>query len=267
MGLPIQHIVGFDGQTYDLPTGGGGLRRLTFTWDGTAGTLKDYDTGETVTLNKDELFLFMGRSWGSNLPDINSIAVVGSQWYGTTISFSAKCANVPERISGTPNSWYLFLPVGKSCLAYYSHSDSEISILEDQYLICEMSSAQLSDFANFGIKYKDSGATWTDFTPTTGYYTRSKVFLQRSASISGVTDLCIGAAVGGSSLDSSLVITGAYVMSRDILYGGITKVYKTIGDGEDSQGCPAYKLCMTSGNEPPYIHGIIIEDACSIIMN
>ena len=267
MGLPIQHIVGFDGQTYDLPTGGGGLRRLTFTWDGTAGTLKDYDTGETVTLNKDELFLFMGRSWGASLPDINSTSVVGSQYYGSSIAFNAKCANVPERISGAPSAWYLFLPVGKSCLAYYSHSDAEITILEDQYLICEMSSAQKADFANFGIKYKDYNNTWTDFTPNEGYYTRSKIFLQKNASISNVTDLCIGAAVGGASIDSSLVITGAYVMQRNILYGGIMKVYNTIGDGEDSQGCPAYKLCMTSGNEPPYIHGIIIEDACSIIMN
>lgn len=267
MGYPIQHIVGFDGQTYDLPTGGGGLRRLTFTWDGTAGTLKDYDTGETVTLNKDELFLFMGRSWGVSLPDINSTAVVGSPYYGSSIAFKAACANVHERIDGAPAAWYLFLPVGKSCLAYYSHSDAEIAILEDQYLICEMSSTQKSNFASYGIQYKDYNNTWTDFTPNDGYYTRSKIFLQKNSAISGVTDLCIGGTVGGQSLDSSFVITGAYAMQNGLLYNGVTKVYKTIGDGEDSQGCPAYKLCLTTGNEPPYIHGIIIEDACSIIMN
>lgn len=267
MGYPIKHIVGFDGETYDLPEGGGGLRRLTFTWDGTAGTLKDYDTGESVTLTDNELFLFMGKSWGTSLPAINSTAVVGSQWYGTHIDFKAKCANVPERISGTPDAWYLFLPVGKSCLAYYSKTDAEITILEDQYLICEMSSAQRSDFANYGIKYKDAGGTWTDFTPNYGYYTRSKIFLQKSSPVMGMTDLCIGAAVGGQSLDSSLVITGAFTLQNPILQGGITKVYKTIGDGEDSQGCPAYKLCVTSGNEPPYVHGLIIEDACSVIMN
>lgn len=267
MGYPIKHIVGFDGETYDLPEGGGGLRRLTFTWDGTAGSLKDYDSGESVTLTDDELFLFMGKSWGTSLPAINSTTCVGSPYYGTHIDFVAKCANVPERISGTPQGWYLFLPVGKSCLAYYSKTDTEITILEDQYLICEMSSAQLSDFASYGIKYKASG-TWTDFTPAYGYYNRSKIFLQRSSAIMNVNDLCIGASTGGQSLDSSLVITGAFVAQNSILQGGITKVYKTIGDGVDStEDCPCYKLCMTSGNEPPYISGLIIEDAGSVIMN
>lgn len=264
MGYPIQHIVGFDGQTYDLPTGGG-LRRLTFSWSGSAGTLTDYDTGETVTLDKNELFLFMGRNWGSSRPAIRDNTAVGSG--ASRITFSAKCACVPERISGSPEHWWLYLPVGKCCLAYYDATYKEIAILEDQYVVCEMSSQQISDFANYGIQYKDAGNTWIDFSPAYGYYNRSKIFLEVSSSLSGVTDLCIGAAVGGQSLDSSLVITGAYYSSRAVIDGGISKVYSTVGDGEDSQGCPAYKLNVTSGNTPININGIIIEDYGSVILN
>lgn len=269
MGYPIQHIVGFDGNTYDLPTGGsGGLRMLKFSWDGTAGTLTDAWTGEAATLTDDELFLLVGRNYGTNEPPINGHTHVGSQWLpGGIQRFVAACQCAPARITGNPADWWLALPEGKTCLAYYNASPADINILEDQYMICQMSTTQKNNFADYGIKYKDSSNVWTDFSIDDGYYTRSKIFLQKNNFISSMTDLCIGATVGGQSLDSSLAITGAYVMNRSIVLGGITKVYKTIGDGEDSQGCPAYKLCMTSGNEPPYVHGIIIEDACSIIMN
>ena len=44
MGYPIQHIIGFDGQTYDIPTGGGGAVRIYYN----AGEWLDFNTEENI---------------------------------------------------------------------------------------------------------------------------------------------------------------------------------------------------------------------------
>ena len=74
MGYPIQHIIGFDGQTYDIPTGGGGVvqiyKKSDGTWmkTGTGENLYDMDLGTVVR--------FTGS--GSGLNDFGKVKLIAA---------------------------------------------------------------------------------------------------------------------------------------------------------------------------------------------
>lgn len=117
MGYPLKHIVGFDGETYDIPEGGG-IKILSFA----SGDL--YDEGGAVYLPQDgELFLMTSQS------DFDSVA--------TTTGFSFDAQQGPWAQSLASATWKTRFKAHRYllCKASEYYGSLYVTILEGEKLL------------------------------------------------------------------------------------------------------------------------------------
>ena len=250
-----------------IPTGGG-LKRYKVVQDWSLGgyALADYDSGQTVqSLTKDELFLLIGTDYQlGTMPQITS----ATQLYNYTVSFDADVAYAPH-LTGldteAPESWMLFLPADKAVLCFYDHSDKQIRILDDQYLFCEMSTAQKQSLAEIGIKHRATGGTWSDFNISYGYYTRSHIYLTTSPVITQETEVLIGGKVGAQSIDVPWTIE-AVMLQSGTLYASVPKIYPVVFAGIDStENAPYFQIGTDASAAPSTWSTVVLKQTSSLI--
>lgn len=255
-----------------IPTGG--LKRYKVVSDYTYGgyALQDYDSGQTVrSLTKDELFVLMGTDYsGSSVPLVTSY----TQLYTYTVSFKAAVRYAPH-LSGLddadPANWSLYLPTGKAVLCYYDHTDKEIHILDDQYLFCEMSAAQIQNLASIGLKHRATGGTWSDFSITYGYYTRSHIYLTTQTAIAQEREVLVGGTVtipggGSQQLDIPWTIEAVMQLSGS-LYATVPKIYPTTFVGIDStENVPYFTVGTDASAAPAFWTTVVLKQTSSVIM-
>ena len=154
MGYPIKHIVGFDGETYDIPTGGGGLPLVEYsTNDG--GSLRS--SGTVYAPSKSELILLTSGV------DFNSSSPHAKFSGGFTLDNQSSNWNHYNLANAT---WKTMLY--KYCyilaLAIVSNGTLTIRILDTYKLVYTLTSptaAQLKYYTG-GLKYK--AASDNDYT-------------------------------------------------------------------------------------------------------
>lgn len=253
----------------------GGLKRYKVVQDWAYGgyALADYETGQTIAKpTKDELFLLMGTDYPlSSTPMINS----GTQLYNYTIGFSADVDYAPHFVGlddEVPKGWMLYLPTGKGILCFYNNANNEINILEDQYILCEMSDAQAQNMASLGIKYKTTGgSSWTNFVPGANgagsYYTRSHIYLSTNSvpGPAGVDEILIGGSVGSQSIDIPWTIEAVMAMSGAI-FNSVPKIYPVVFAGIDStENAPYFKIGTEQSAAPASWNGVVLKQTISLI--
>ena len=145
MGYPIQHIVGFDGQTYDIPTGGG-LPLVEYSTN-SGGSLRS--NGTTYAPSKSELILLTSSS------EFNSSSAHAGFSGGFTLDNNLHNWNYYNLANAT---WKTMLSKYCYILAYaiVSNGTLTIRILETYKLVYTLTSptaAQLKYYTG-GLKYK-----------------------------------------------------------------------------------------------------------------
>lgn len=153
MGYPIQHIIGFDGQTYDIPTGGG-LPLVEYSTN-SGGSLRSNST--TYAPSKSELILLTsGNDFDSSSPHAGFSG-------GFTLDNNSPNWNHYNLANAT---WKTMLYKYCYILAYaiVSNGTLTIRILETYKLVYTLTSptaAQIKYYTG-GLKYK--AASDTDYT-------------------------------------------------------------------------------------------------------
>lgn len=256
-----------------IPTGG--LKRYKVVQDYAYGgfALADYETGSSISQpNKDELFLLMGTDYSASMtPMVNST----TQLYNYLVSFSADVDYAPH-FAGlddeSPQYWRLYLPLNKGVLCFYKHSDSKIYILDDQYILCEMSDAQKQNLASIGIKYRATGgSSWSDFVPGVGnavcYYTRSHIYVGSNGVPGPVNanEILIGGTVNSQQIDIDWTIEAVLSGSGDI-FTRVPNIYPVVFAGIDStENRPYFKIGLDQSAAPSFWNMVVLKQPVSLI--
>lgn len=146
MGYPIQHIVGFDGETYDIPTGGGGLPLVEYSTN-SGGSLSSM--GTVYAPSKSELILLT-----SNV-DFNSSSPHAGFSGGFKLDNNASNWNHYNLANAT---WKTMLYKYCYILAYaiVSNGTLTIRILDTYKLVYTLTSPKAAQIKYYtgGLKYK-----------------------------------------------------------------------------------------------------------------
>ena len=150
MGYPIQHIVGFDGETYDIPTGGGGLPLVEYSTN-SGGSLRS--NGTVYAPSKSELILL------TSSVDFNSSSAHAEFSGGFTLDNNTANWNHKDLANAT---WKTML--SKYCYilawAIVYNGTLTIRILETYKLVYTLTSpsAEQIKYYTGGLKYKAASA-------------------------------------------------------------------------------------------------------------